>query len=89
LLRRGLPFSYLRHVEHLCAHTFTRKSFPHDRYVPFLAEIDKIVGRLARSNLAQTYSFLAAFEGGLSPHEALAAAIDRLEDRLYDRQRRQ
>jgi hypothetical protein len=61
----------------------------HDRYIPFLRECDRIIGRIARNDLAQNFSFLAAFEGGLSPHEALAAAIDRLEDRLYDRRRPQ
>jgi hypothetical protein len=61
----------------------------HDHYVPWLNKCDSIVGQLARGDLARSFSFLAAFEAGQSPHEAVQSAIERMEDGLYDRRRPQ
>jgi hypothetical protein len=45
------------------------------RYVPWLAEVDRRIGCLARVALQRDYSFLAAFHGGLSVSEAICDAI--------------
>ena len=47
----------------------------HNHYVPWLAKCDATIGRLARNDLAKGYSFLAAFQLGLSPVEAVEAAF--------------
>ena len=51
------------------------------RYVPWLADVDRRIGCLARVVLQRDYSFLASFQGGLSASEAICDAIARLEDR--------
>ena len=59
----------------------------HGRLVPWLAKCDQLVGRIARNQLAQRYSFCAAFRAGLSPSEAVRAAIENLEIGYIDRGR--
>ena len=54
----------------------------HDRYLPFLAEVDRRLGRKARVELEGVYSFLDAWIYGLTPTEAIAQALEDLEARL-------
>jgi hypothetical protein len=54
----------------------------HIHYLPFLAEIDKRIGRAARIDLQEHYSFLDAWIFHLTPTEALAQALADFEARL-------
>ena len=57
-----------------------------DDYLPWLAQIDAIIGRAARVQLGFTYSWLRAWHiEELTPHEAVADAIARLEAKVEDR----
>ena len=46
----------------------------HTSYIPWLARIDALIGKPARLDLARHTSFIAAWQEGLSPHEAVADA---------------
>ena len=46
----------------------------HTSYVPWLARVDALIGKPARLDLARHTSFIAAWQEGLSPHEAVADA---------------
>jgi hypothetical protein len=54
----------------------------HDHYLPFLAEIDRRIGRPARIQLQEHYSFLDAWRiYKLTPSQALEKALEALEAR--------
>jgi hypothetical protein len=46
----------------------------HTSYVPWLARVDALIGKPARLDLSRHTSFIAAWQEGLSPHEAVAEA---------------
>ena len=46
----------------------------HTSYIPWLARVDALIGKPARLDLARHTSFIAAWQEGLSPHEAVADA---------------
>ena len=46
----------------------------HTSCVPWLARVDALIGKPARLDLARHTSFIAAWQEGLSPHEAVADA---------------
>ena len=54
----------------------------HTSYLPWLAKVDALIGRPARLDLARHTSFIAAWQEGLSPHEAVADAKIRSMPRL-------
>jgi hypothetical protein len=43
-------------------------------YLPWFAKVDALIGKPARLDLARHTSFIAAWQEGLSPHEAVADA---------------
>jgi hypothetical protein len=49
----------------------------HTSYLPWLAKVDALIGKPARLDLARHTSFIAAWQEGLSPHEAVADAKSR------------
>jgi hypothetical protein len=52
-------------------------------YAAWRGEIDKIIGADARERLGHTYSWLAAWKNEqLSPHEAIADALARMEAKV-------
>jgi hypothetical protein len=54
----------------------------HTSYLPWLAKVDALIGKPARLDLARHTSFIAAWQEGLSPHEAVADAKIRSMPRL-------
>ena len=54
----------------------------HTKYLPWLARVDALIGTPARLELAKHTSFIAAWQEGLSPHEAVADAKTRTMPRL-------
>jgi hypothetical protein len=51
----------------------------HDYYLPFLAEIDKRIGRKARVELQGHFDFCDAWAANLTPQEALQQALEAYE----------
>jgi hypothetical protein len=45
-------------------------------YLPWLDAVDALIGKAARIDLARHTSFIAAWNEGLSPHEAVGEAIE-------------
>ena len=54
----------------------------HTSYLPWLAKVDALVGTPTRLDLAKHTSLIAAWQEGLSPHEAVADAKSRVMPRL-------
>ncbi len=50
----------------------------HTSYLPWLAKVDALVGTPTRLDLAKHTSFIAAWQDGLSPHEAVAGIERRI-----------
>jgi hypothetical protein len=50
-------------------------------FIPWLDEIDGLVGREARVDLSRGYSFMSAWREGMSPSAAVREAIDWLAAR--------
>ena len=64
------------HINHRRAKCIRGTTLIHDHYVPFLKEVDRRVGQMARVDLQRNYDFMNAWIDGLTPTEALVDAIN-------------